>query len=137
MNRHSTLEYFATVDPKRLQGILDKALEMAEAGDRDAIKLVAPILVPTRPVEIVELGDIDLRTMRGIIKANERVVRRYAEGAIGADTQRALLDGLRFLSESLDGGKLEEQIEDLTSRLEAIGGIGASGSNVVPLKADG
>ncbi|WPZ32228.1 hypothetical protein T8K17_13350 [Thalassobaculum sp. OXR-137] len=114
--------------------VIKNTVALAMAGDRDALKLVAPVILPTAPISPVDLSAFDLGTLRGILEAKKYVVALGAEDGIPPEKQRQVLEGLSSLEHSIDGGKLEAELEALTAKLEAIGVEGVGRATVVPLR---
>lgn len=133
--RSAALEYFRKIPNAKVEAIVNNLIESAIRGDRDAMKMVAPVLVPTSPQVVVNLSAFDLKSVRGILDAKEHVVRLGASDKIPPEKQRQVMEGLSSLEASIDGGKLEAEIEELTAKLEAIGIEGLVGrQTVVPLR---
>lgn len=134
VRRSSTLTYFSRIPKADLELVIKNTVALAMAGDRDALKLVAPVILPTAPISPVDLSAFDLGTLRGILEAKKDVVALGAEDGIPPEKQRQVLEGLSSLEHSIDGGKLEAELEALTAKLEAIGVEGVGRATVVPLR---
>lgn len=99
--------------------LVQKAVELALAGDQQALRLCLERLLPPLKAQAPTVEISALKEAKGLVHMGEAIIQAVAAGKIAPDTANTLLAALSAHSHIIE-------VEDLQRRIEALEG-GAGG----------